>query len=205
MAVGALFAYTKHGSWLLFVCEFSLAPEIRSDASKSGRFSGGGYISACGRYSFWAYGSRASRQLIDFLEGDTVVVAVEQMGSCWHRCCVPFGIDNSTFQSAARRGRSGVERLNGLVKELFALQVQHTCVLDPFWLSSEDNVLADHLSRDREDECLVAAFATGFWLPDVCPQRHADAGTVRRLPERRGLLKKNQFAAAVESPPEAHA
>lgn len=41
---------------------FSVAPEVRSDASKSRGYSGGGWVSACGRYSFFKYGSRAARR-----------------------------------------------------------------------------------------------------------------------------------------------
>ena len=96
---------------------FSTAAVVESDASKSSNYTGGGYVSACGMYNFWKYGSRAARKLIDFLEGDTVVVACTEMKAMWHRKLVPFGIDNMTFQRSAAKGRSSVERLNVLTRE----------------------------------------------------------------------------------------
>ena len=57
-------------------------------------------------------------------------------------------------------------------------------ILDFFWLSSADNLLADHLSRDRESSFLHDAYATGFWDSAVSPLRHASSGETRTLPDR---------------------
>ena len=137
---------------------FERAPEIRTDASKGRDYCGGGYVSACGRYSFWRYGSRAARNPIDYLEGDTVVAAATEMGetSDWKNKVVPFGVDNMAFQKSAAKGRSKAHRLNILVRELFALQLRFQCIFEFFWLSSKDNLLADDLSRDREGDFLEA-------------------------------------------------
>ena len=167
---------------------FPRAPEARSDASKSTAFSGGGWATRDGYYSFFKYGTRASRQPIDFLEGDTVVDMLQSNGERWRRHVVPAGIDNTAFQQSVAKGRSSAERLNVLVKEVFVEQVKHECILDTFWLSSEDNVVADHLSRDREALGLESAFTSGFWTPGVQPIKHARAGLVRVLPESRGGL-----------------
>ena len=171
---------------------FEEAPEVRSDASKKSSYSGGGYVSACGRYNFWQYGARAKRNLIDYLEGDVVVVAVEQLGHLWHKKRIPFGIDNMAFQKSAAKGRSKVERLNALVRELFALMIQFHCILMFFWLSSEDNLLADDLSRDKESAFLKHAFEAGFWKEKTTPVRHEDAGKIRTLPVDRGEIKLPQ-------------
>ena len=52
-----------------------------------------------------------------------------------------------------------------------------------FWLSSADNLLADHLSRGREREFLEDVVRTGFWHSSVTEdpyvQRHPDAGSLR--------------------------
>ena len=60
-----------------------------TDASKQSRYTGGGWVSACGAYDYFKYGSRAARQPIDFLEGDTVVACVERLaglrGAVLHR------------------------------------------------------------------------------------------------------------------------
>ena len=166
---------------------FEEAPEVRSDASKKAHNAGGGYVSACGRYNFWRYGSRATKQLIDYLEGDVVVVAVEQLGHLWYKKRVPFGVDNMAFQKSAAKGRSKVERLNSLVRELFALMLQYQCVLLFYWLSSEDNLLADDLSRDREVSFLQHAVETHFWKTSTTPVRHDEAGKTRTLPRNRGM------------------
>ena len=52
---------------------------VWTDASKQARYSGGGWVSACGAYDWFKYGSKAARQPIDFLEGDTVVACVERL------------------------------------------------------------------------------------------------------------------------------
>ena len=166
---------------------FKSAPEVRSDACK-GRYCGGGYVSQCGRYNFWEYGSRAARQLIDYLEGDCVVLCVEQLGHLWKNCTVPFGIDNSSFEFSAEKGRSRVERLNVLVRRLFWLQLEFQCIISYFWLCSADNWLADLLSRNHEGQFIVDVVEQGYLLPGASLIRHEEAGKKRVLPERRGEM-----------------
>ena len=129
------------------------------------------------------YSSRASRRLIDFLEGDTVVRAIEELGHLWYGCIVTFKVDNTAFQKSAQKGRSRVDRLNDLVREIFHLCIRFNCVILFEWISSEDNLLADHLSRDRELDFLAAVFAVGFWAVSVTVRRHRLAGDKRVLPE----------------------
>ena len=83
---------------------FDTAPEVLSDASKSKNYTGGGYVSADGRHSYWRYGTSAARKPIDFLEGDTVVGALDELSSTWGKCLVPFGVDNQAFQKSADKG-----------------------------------------------------------------------------------------------------
>ena len=96
------------------------------------------------------------------------------------------------FQKSAAKGRSKVERLNSLVRELFALMLLYQCVLEFFWLSSEDNLLADDLSRNRENAFLQHAFDTQFWEQDTTPVRHEGAGQKRTLPQNRGTVNVAQ-------------
>jgi hypothetical protein len=56
-----------------------------------------------------------------------------------------------------------------------------TYYLNFYWLSSEDNLLADHLSRGRWDAFLLAVYSTGFWPDDLEPELAIDAGRVRGL------------------------
>jgi len=143
-----------------------------------------------------SYGRHAAHKPIDFLEGDVVTVCVEQEGHSWSGCIVPMGVDNKAFELSGEKGRSKAPRLNELLRELFARQVEFNCVLDFFWLSSADNLLADYLSRDRERQFLLDAIRSGFWSPNILPQRHPAAGRVRALPDRRGLLDRRVFGAA---------
>ena len=159
---------------------FGVAPEVLSDASKSRSYTGGGYVSADGHYSFWRYGTSAARKPIDFLEGDTVVKAVEDLDAGWRKCTVPFGVDNSAFQGAVGKGWSKATRLQELLMILFRRQLAGEYILRMFWLSTHDNVLADHLSRNREDEFLEACKMMGHW-GGGSGIRHPQAGHTRCL------------------------
>ena len=161
--------------------QFDMAPAVFSDASKSHGYCGGGFVSETGHYSFWSYGTSASRKPIDFLEGDTAVHTCEVLGHMWRNCTVPFGVDNMAFKASAVKGWSHAERLQGLMRQLFALQISGDYILQFFWLASKENDLADHLSRNREAEFLRAARDGGFWAAGVCPSRHPRAGHVRQL------------------------
>ena len=49
------------------------------------------------------------------------------------------------------------------MKKLFVRQIKGEFVLSSTWISSEDNELADDLSRDREVTFLQRAVESGFW------------------------------------------
>jgi len=164
---------------------FLRAPSVWTDASKSREYTGGGFVSACGRYDFWKYGSRASRKLIDALEGDTVVVACMRMAHLWTGRIVTIFCDNKSFQQSGAKGRSRVARLNDLVKQIFALMLHFRFVIDWQWISTHDNKDADHLSRDREEDFLRSVRETGCWAADTEPIRLEGAGRQRVLPEKR--------------------
>ena len=101
----------------------------------------------CGAYNYWTYGSSTSRQPIDYLEGDAVLRAAQELGHSWHRKVVPVYIDNSAFERSLHKGRSKAPRLNIILRQLFVLSVKHECIFETHWLASKDNVLADALSR----------------------------------------------------------
>lgn len=170
-------------------------PTCLSDASKSRQVTDGGYVDSWGFYDFFHFGSRASRKLIDELEGETVAVACRTRGAAWQGHRVPFGIDNQAFERSAERGRSAAERLNRLLKELFVLQIQHGFILQPFWISTDDNYLADHLSRGREAEFLAALPASEFLVvPFSELKRHRDAGRVHTFGDAdRGMAALRQL------------
>ena len=161
---------------------FAEGPTVLSDASKSRSYTGGGYVESTGFYDFFRYGTSAARKPIDFLEGDTVLEACRERCRMWKGCIVPFGIDNQSFQKSAKKGRSKAHRLNTLLKELFVLQIQYGFVLNTFWISTDDNYLADHISRDREVAFLAALPSAEFLsVPLSECMRHPGAGRVKHL------------------------
>ena len=156
--------------------DFSEGPTCLSDASKSRALTGGGYVCADGFYDLFQYSGAAKRRPIDFLEGDVVRRCCTERCAGWKGLMIPFGIDNQAFERSAEKGRSRAERLNTILKSLFALQVRYVFILQPFWISTHDNYLADDLSRDREDQFLGRVADAGLLQPGAQLQRHPEAG-----------------------------
>ena len=129
--------------------QFTRAPWIATDAAADRRRAGGGFLTGDGEYGAWRFGPADSKKPIDFLEGKTVVIAAKHLASSWYKKIVPFFIDNSAFQLSFKKGRSKVERLNTLLRELFKLSVKHHCVFEPIWISTHLNIFADALSRGK--------------------------------------------------------
>jgi hypothetical protein len=161
---------------------FKEGPTVYSDASRSKRYAGGGWCSSAGPYDWWRYGTAAAKKPIDFLEGDTVVHCIESQGPSWRQQWIPFGVDNQSFEKSAEKSWSRAERLNLLLKRLFVLQIRFDCLLRFFWLKSEDNSMADPLSReDGFDAFLVEVQRRAFVVPPAVLQGMPDAGRVRTL------------------------
>ena len=156
-----------------------------SDASKASDYTGGGYVTrgVCNAYHFFKYGGRASRKSIMVHEGDAALKCGGDMGYLWRGLVVDFGVDNTSFRGSIAKGYSKSWELAVICKQWFVVQVRHCFLVNWFWLSSEDNVLADHLSRGREEEFLQAVLDTGFWsaadTKDPYIHRHPDAGCTR--------------------------
>ena len=162
---------------------FEWAPPVWTDASKSPRYTGGGYVLATGQYCYFRYGTSAARKPIDELEGDVVVRMVEQEGGeHWRGRMVPLYIDNSAFQLSGVKGWSKADRLNVLLKELFKYSVHFGCIFHFFWISTHENVLADALSRpDGLRIFLEHPRLREFVLPDAPLRAHAVCGCIMRL------------------------
>ena len=176
------------------LANFSWAPDLWTDASKSSRYVGGGYLSACGRLDWFVYGRGASRKPIDFLEGDTFMTAFRRMGEFWRHMMVRCWIDNMSFKGCLEKGRSRVERLNVLVKESFALCLDNQCILAPGYIPTLVNKGADFLSRievqvgDPVAQVSAIAEEMNFWAPGTVPIVGPYAGGTRTLEEQRGVL-----------------
>jgi len=162
--------------------DFKRLPPLLSDACK-GKYVGGGFVDSDGDYDFFQYGTSAARKCIDELEGDTTTVAIDRCGHKWFKCIKPVGIDNKVYERSAARMYSRVSRLDVLVRHQFIMQVRGQFIVEPFWLSTLDNYLADDLSRNREAEFLARLPDSHFLLPGALPNRLPGAGRVRHLPD----------------------
>ena len=162
--------------------QFGRAPAVYTDASRSRAYTGGGYISMCGRYRWWRYGMAAAKNLIDVLEGDAFLVAVEDLSAGWRKCVVPCYIDNRTFGRSATKGWSRAERLGMLLKKLFTLAITHECVYEIHWISSAQNKYADALSRpDNEAAFIRLVLQDGLFADPYIMRRHPASGGVRKF------------------------
>jgi len=161
---------------------FSTAPGVDTDASKSTCYAGGGYFSMCGRYRYWQYGRAAARQPIDFLEGDAVTVAAEDLGPGWRKCMVRFRVDNRAFQRSAVKGWSRAERLSLLLRKLFRLALSYECVYQFDWVASEDNIYGDPLSRPNGHALFLQRVKDYSPLPPgAVLRRDPRSGAIRRF------------------------
>lgn len=128
------------------------APALYTDAMKDSKLAGWGWVSADGRYSYGVYGSSQKKKPIDALEGDAVLRAAKSCGESWKGTRVPLYIDNTAFQLSFKKGRSKVERLNSILRQLYDLSIKYDCVFYPYWISTHDNIGADALSRNNLNE-----------------------------------------------------
>ena len=195
------FLELNRGSGYFAFDRFALAAPVATDASKSSRYVGGGYLSACGRHSWWQYGPSAARKPIDVLEGDTVVKAACDLGHLWSNCRVPLLIDNQAFQQSARRGWSRAARLSLLVRQLFFISIRCRCVFEFHWLSTHDNIFADALSRPNPHSNFLALVASMPHLLDrgMVLRVMPGAGEVRGVSDSEDPL----WAVSTRHPPGA--
>ena len=128
---------------------FEWAPPVFTDASKEASFAGGGFFSADGAYDYWEYGRSDRRKHIHTLEGDAVLRAARALAPRWRHKRVPIFIDNSSFQLSFKKGRSRAPELNRILRELFWISAKFDCIFVPNWISTDDNICADALSRGQ--------------------------------------------------------
>ena len=123
------------------------APGVYTDAMKDGARAGWGWCAESGEHDHGVYGAADRRRFIDALEGDAVLRAARSIGHLWAGKRVPFYIDSKSFQLSFAKGRSTVERLSGILRELYSLSGGLNCIFVPIWISTHLNIGADALSR----------------------------------------------------------
>jgi hypothetical protein len=160
---------------------FKWGPPVWTDASKSRRYTGGGFVSSTGVYCYFTYGTSAARKPIDELEGDVVVLMISLLGGeHWRGLLIPIYIDNSAFQQSGKKGWSKADRLNDLLKLIFQFSVKWGCIFMFYWISTHDNVLADALSRPETPGSFLEHPQLREFIPvGITLQSHPYSGTVR--------------------------
>ena len=77
--------------------------------------------------------------------------------------------------------------MNSHLNSIHVNTYSHARVIEFLYISTHDNLIADHFSRNRISDGIRAAFDTGFWTSGVTTvQQLANAGETRTLPDRRG-------------------
>ena len=102
------------------------------------------------------------------LEADSAFRALQSLGSGLRGKRVALFTDNQSFGFALAKGASASPALNAYIQQIFRLTVEHSFVVEPFWIPTQCNHLADALSRNKLDEFFYAAadfhFRHGFHL-----------------------------------------
>ena len=162
----------NHGEGLFDYSHLPLAPPIYTDASRSSSYSGGGYFTLDGAYDYWKYARSMSRQPIMILEADAAYRALATLAPTLKGKRVALYTDNQSFGFALERGASTSPALNTVLKRIFELSVEWSFVVQPFWIPTDDNYLADALSRNELSKFLYAAadfhFRHSFCLRRSC-------------------------------------
>ena len=89
-----------------------------------------------------------------------------------------------------------MERLNVLVREMYALSLEHQCIISPGFVPTLENGAADFLSRpavqlgDPIAQVTAIAVDMHFWAPGTVAVVGPYAGGTRTLDEERGVLRK---------------
>jgi len=122
------------------------------------------YTDASGRpFAGWGFASRSQFQAgrfygesylwdIKLTELAAVLFAVMAHAREWTCCVVPLYVDNDTVVGWLRRGRAKGEKklrdtANAMLRDIFAASLQHDFVLEVHWIATDDNIMADALSR----------------------------------------------------------
>ena len=138
---------SNHGQGYFDTSHLPWFSSIWTDAMKDNDSAAWGWCCADGEYDLGMYGRKDRRRFIDELEGNAVERALTALGSKTSNTRVPIYIDNSSFQLSLKKGWSRAERLTEIIKQLYTLSVKFNCVIVPIWISTDDNVGADALSR----------------------------------------------------------
>ena len=163
---------TNHGKGYFDHSHLPWAPDVYTDAMKDARVAGWGWASTDGSYDFGIFGRADRRRPIDELEGFAVLKCAQAIGSTWSGKRVRVWIDNSAFCFSLLKGRSKVERLTNIIRQLYQFSAEYNCIFVPTWISTHDNIGADALSRN--DESLGKEWLAAISPASVSVRRWSD-------------------------------
>ena len=113
-------------------------------------------------FKFWKITGKKKKHMIALIEGYGVQEYIDDNATLLADTIAPMYIDNTTFLNSLRRGYSRNDQLNKLVQQCLLTCYNHDILLDLYYISSKDNILADAASRQRWD-IFYDTFDT-FWL-----------------------------------------
>ena len=127
------------------------ARPVFTDASRKA----GGYVTPTRCYAR-EFTCRERKLTIAVLEAKMVEDAIEHNCHEWQGCVLPIYIDNTTAKSCFQRGRSRERKLNSVVRAVAVLCATYDILPVYFYVRSEENILADALSRGWYDDFTLA-------------------------------------------------
>ena len=105
-----------------------------------------------------------------------VLVAVHRWGVRWRNQDVMVVTDNTQVQSWVNTGRSINPYAMAWLREIFWVTSFYNINLKACRISSEDNVLADALSRLNDDNCMVICELEIEGFSGCCRKARIDGG-----------------------------
>ena len=139
----------NHGTGLFDVTHMEYGPAIYTDAATDRHRSGGGYYTSDGYFNSWKYGSSMGKRPIVELEADSVRRAIIELSPLYRGKRMIIFCDNASFYFALRKGRSPVPFVDGVIRDIFAIAIEHDFVVDIQWIPTDLNYCADALSRGK--------------------------------------------------------
>ena len=84
-----------------------------------------------------------------------VVAGIHRWCDSWRNCIVEVVTDNTQVQHAIRTGRSSNPSTMAWLREIFWVCAFHNIYLKATRIASKDNILADSLSRLKNQDCVI--------------------------------------------------
>ena len=84
-----------------------------------------------------------------------VLKALHRCAPSWRDCIIEVVTDNTQVYHELRTGRGSNPTTMAWLREIFWVTALHNIYIKPSWIRSQDNILADSLSRLRNSDCVT--------------------------------------------------